>query len=36
MVLEGERVSRVKVAAETLERGKEQTGKTVLEAISAR
>jgi hypothetical protein len=35
MVLEGERGSWVKVAMETLEREKGQTGKTVLEAISA-
>jgi hypothetical protein len=36
MVPEGEEVSLVKVAVETLEREKEQTNKTALEAIIAR
>jgi hypothetical protein len=36
MVLEGEKGSLVKVAVESLERGKEQTDKAALEAISAR
>ena len=36
MVLEGDEGSRVKVAVGTLERGKDQTDKTTIEAISAR
>ena len=36
IVLEREKGSLEKVAVETLERGKERTNKTALEAISAR
>jgi hypothetical protein len=35
MVLEGEEVSLVRVAVEILERGRERTNKTALEAVSA-